>query len=251
MTQTRTRPARWLSATGLGIVAAWTLSSCGGGAPALTDIAADARQSMEEATSFTYTVTDPDGVHGDELELGEFSSHTDQVNYNILFTMPQADVEVRAVDENTAFLRLNLKDESLSEVLGNVDTDGQWIEVPESEQDDLSEYTEEVDGIIETTFSLIEGLSDEELDTIEVEDTEIDGQAVYKYVVPATADSETAHYTGAETVEFYFLQDSSELVQVDASTGDSTATHAFSDLNEVEVFDAPPEDEIADLEWSF
>lgn len=251
MTQTRTRPARWLSATGLGIIAAWTLSSCGGGPPALTDITGEARQSMEEATSFTYTVADPDGVHGDELESGEFSSHTDQVNYNIVLTMPQADVEVRAVDESTAFLRLSLKDEALSEVLGDVDTDGQWIEVPESEQDDLSEYTEEVDGIIETTFSLLEGLSDEELDSIEVEDTELDGQAVYKYLVPATTDSETAQYTGAETVEFYFLQETSELVQVDASTGDSTATHAFSDLNDVETFEAPPEDEIADFEWSF
>lgn len=251
MTQTMSRPPRLLTATGLGIVAVLTLSSCGGGPPALTEIATEARQSMEDATSFTYTVTDPDGVHGDELELGEFSSHTDQVNYNILLEMPQADVEVRAVDETSAFLRLNLKDESLSEILGNVDTDGQWIEVPEAEQEDLSEYTQDFDSIIETTFSLIEGLSEEELDTIEVEETELDGQAVYKYVVPATADGETAQYTGAETVEFYFLQETSDLIQVDASTGDSTATHGFSEMDAVEDFEAPPEDEIADLEWSF
>lgn len=251
MTQTMSRKAHRVATTGLGIVAALTLSSCGGGPPALTEIATEARQSMEEATSFTYTITDPEGVHGEELDLGEFSSHTDQVNYNILLEMPQADVEVRAVDDTNAFIRLNLKDESLSEILGNVDTDGQWIEIPESEQEDLSEYTQEFDGIIETTFSLIEGLSEEELETIEVEETELDGQAVYKYVVPATADGETAHYTGAETVEFYFLQETSDLIQVDASTGDSTATHGFSDLDEVEVFEAPPEDEIADLEWSF
>lgn len=251
MTNTMTRPTRWLSVTGLGIVAAWTLSSCGGGAPALTEIAGNARQSMEEATSFTYTVADPDGVHGEELESGEFSSHTDRVNYNILFSMPQADVEVRAVDESTAFLKLNLKDESLREVLGDVDTDDKWVQVPESEQEDLSQYTEDFDGIIDTTFSLIEGLSEEELDAVEVEETELDGQAVYKYVVPATANGESEHYTGAETVEFYFLQDSSELVQVDASTGDRTATHAFSNLNEVEIFEAPPEEEIAEMEWSF
>ena len=193
MTKTLTRPARWLSASGLGIVAAWTLSSWGGGPPALTDIAEEARQSMEEATSFTYTISDPDGVHGEELEAGEFSSHTDRVNYNILFSMAQADVEVRAVDESTAFLRLNLKEESLSDLLGNVDTDGQWIEVPESEQEDLAAYTEDFEGIIDTTFSLIEGLTEEELDTIEVEETELDGDAVYKYVVPATADDETTH----------------------------------------------------------
>jgi len=196
-------------------------------------------------------VADPDGVHGEELESGEFSSHTDRVNYNILFSMPQADVEVRAVDESTAFLKLNLKDESLREVLGDVDTDDKWVHVPESEQEDLSQYTEDFDGIIDTTFSLIEGLSEEELDAVEVEETELDGQAVYKYVVPATANGESEHYTGAETVEFYFLQDSSELVQVDASTGDSTATHAFSNLNEVEIFEAPPEEEIAEMEWSF
>lgn len=251
MTNTRTHPARWLSLTGLGIVAAWTFSSCGGGPPALTDIAEESRQSMEEATSFTYTVTDPDGVHGEELESGEFSSHTDRVNYNILFSMPQADVEVRAVDESTAFLRLNLKDESLSDILGNVDTDGQWIEVPESEQDDLGEYTEDFDGIIETTFSLIEDSSEEQLDAVDVEETEVDGQPVYKYIVPATADGDTTHYTGAETVEFYFVQESSDLVRVDATTGDATATHAFTDLNEVELFETPPEEEIADLEWSF
>ncbi len=251
MTKTLTRPARWLSASGLGIVAAWTLSSCGGGPPALTEIAEEARQSMEEATSFTYTIADPDGVHGEELEAGEFSSHTDRVNYNILFSMAQADVEVRAVDESTAFLRLNLKDESLSDLLGNVDTDGQWIEVPEAEQEDLAAYTEDFEGIIDTTFSLIEGLTEEELDTIEVEETELDGDAVYKYVVPATADDETTHYTGAETVEFYFSQDSSHLLRVDASTDDSTATHAFTELNEVEVFESPSEDEIADLDWSF
>lgn len=251
MTDTMTRPTRWLSVAGLGIVAAWTLSSCGGGPPALTEISESAKQSMEEATSFTYTVSDPEGVHGEEIEAGEFSSHTDQVNYNILFSMPQADVEVRAVDETTAFLRVDLKDESLREILGSADTDGKWIEVPESEQEDLSTYTEDVDGIIETTFSLIDGLSEEELDTVEVEETELDGQAVYKYVVPATADDETTQYTGAETVEFYFQKDSSDLVQVDASTGDNTATHAFSDLNEVELFEAPPEDEIAELDWAF
>lgn len=251
MTQIMSRPAHRFTATGLGIVAALTLSSCGGGPPALTDIAAEARQTMEDATSFTYTVTDPDGVHGDELELGEFASHTDQVNYNIMLEMPQADVEVRAVDETSAFLRLNLKDEALNEILGEVDTAGQWIEVPEAEQDGLSEYTQELDGIIETTFSLIEGLSEEERENIEVEETELDDQAVYKYVVPATADGDTAHYTGAETVEFYFLQETSDLVQVDASTGDSTATHGFSDIDEVEVFEAPPEEEIADLDWSF
>lgn len=251
MTKTLTRPARWLSFSGLGVVAAWTLTACGGGPPALTEIAGEARQSMEEATSFTYTITDPDGVHGEDLDAGEFSSQTEQVNYNIVFSMAQADVEVRAVDETTAFMRLDLKDESLSDLLGNVDTDGQWIAVPESEQEDLATYTEDFDGIIDTTFSLIEGLTEDELDTVEVEATELDGEDVYKYVVPATADGETTHYTGAETVEFYFLQDSSNLVRVDASMDESTATHAFTDLNEVEIFEAPSEDEIADVDWSF
>lgn len=251
MTKTLTRPARWLVTSGLGIVAAWTLSSCGGGPPALTEISEEARQSMEEATSFTYTISDPDGVRGDDIEAGEFSSHTDRVNYNNVLSTEQTDVEVRAVDETTVFFRLNLKDESLSELLGNVDTDDQWIEVPESEQEDLATYTEDFEGIIDDTFSVIEGLTEDELDTIEVEETELDGEAVYKYIVPATADDETTHYTGAETVEFYFSQDTSNLLRVDASMDDSTATHAFTDLNEVEIFEAPPEDEIADLDWSF
>lgn len=251
MSHTLTRPVRWLSMTSLGIMAAWTLSSCGNGPPALTEIADEARQSMQEATSFTYAIEDPNGVHGEELDAGEFSAQRDQVNYNILISTQQADVEVRAVDETTAFLRLDLKDDSLSEILGSVDTDGQWIEVPESEQEDLSEYTQDFDGIIETTFSLIDGLSEEELENIEVEEIDLDGQEVYKYVVPATADEETSHYTGAETVEFYFTKESSELVQVDASSGDDTATHAFSDFNEVELFEAPPEDEVADIDWSF
>lgn len=251
MNNTRTRQARWLSVGGLGIVATLLLSSCGGGPPSLTEISEEAKQSMDEATSFTYTLSDPDGVRDDELEAVEFSTHTEQVNHNILVSTPQAEVEVRAVDESTVFFRLSQEDEALSDLLGNVDTAGQWIEVPESEQEELASFTGDFDGIIDNTFDLIEGLSEEELETTEVEETELDGQPVYKYLVPATADDETAHYTGAETVEFYFSQESSQLLRVDASLDDRTATHAFTDLNEVEVFEAPSEDEIADLDWSF
>lgn len=251
MTNTMTRPTRWLSVAGVGILAAWTLSSCGGGPPALTEISDSAQQSMEEATSFTYTVSDPDGVHGEEIEAGEFSGQTDQVNFNITVTTPDADIEIRAVDESTSFLKLSFSDESLRDLLGGAETEGQWIAVPSSEQEDLSEFTDDFDGIDETTFSLIEGLSEEELDTVEVEEIELDGQDVYKYVVPATADNNSDLYTGAETVAFYFLKESSELVQVDASTGDSTATHAFTDFNQVELFEAPADDEIAELDWAF
>lgn len=251
MTRTRTRPARWLSLTGLSIVAAWTLTSCGNGPPALTEISQEARQSMEEASSFTYTVEDPDGVHGDELLAGEFSTHTDQVNYNIVLAMPQTDLEVRAVDETSLFLKVDHKDDSANDALGGFDTDGQWIAVPEAEQDDLSQYTEDFDGVINTTFSLIEGLSEEQLNAVEVEETDVEGQDVYKYIVPATSDSDSTHYTGAETVEFYFTQESPELVRVDASNQDGTATHGFNDLDAVEMFEAPAEEEMADIDWAF
>lgn len=251
MTTTLHQPIRRASVVGLSIVAALTLASCAGGPPALNDISESARQAMDEATSYTYTISDPDGVHGDEIISGEFSGQTDQVNFDITFSTPDADMEVLAVDESTSFLKMSFKDEALQELLGGDETAGKWLQVPSEEQEDLNQFTDEFESINETTFSLIEGLSEEELETVEVEETELDGQSVYKYVVPATADNNSDLYTGAESVAFYFATETSELLQVDATSGDKTAVHAFSDFNEVDLFEAPPAEDITDLEWTF
>lgn len=56
---------------------------------------------------------------------------------------------------------------------------------------------------------------------------------------------------GADTASFYFSQESSELVQLDGNTDEATIVVTFSDYDNVEPFEAPPEDEIADLEWEF
>lgn len=251
MTKTMTRPTRWFAATGLGVIAAWTLASCGGGPPDLTDISETAKQSMEEATSFTYTMSDPDEVHDEEVSSAELSGQTDEANFHIALANQGLDLEVLVVDESSSYIKMGLDDEADDDFFANLDTNGKWIEAPESEIEDLIDFNDGFDSTIETTFSLIEGLSEEELDTVEVEETELDGQEVYKYIIPATAEGNSNLYTGAETVAFYFLQESSELVQVDATSEAGTATHAFSDLNEVELFEAPAEDEIADLDWSF
>lgn len=252
MTKTMSRPTRWLSVTGVGIISAWVLAACGGGPPELSEITDEAEQAMEEATSFTYTMADPEGVHDDELTAMEFSGQTDQPNFHINMASNEMDLEILIVDETSSFLQIEFTDEELQELFGVDEAQqGQWIEVPESELDDLDEFTDEFDAMSDRTFSLAEDLSEEELDAVEVEETELEGQAVYQYTVPATGETETELYPGADTVAFYFLQNTSELVQVDASTGDSTATHTFSDLDEVELFEAPPEEERAELEWEF
>ena len=129
--------------------------------------------------------------------------------------------------------------------------EGQWIQAPESGLQDTLGLEDEFASTTETAFSLIDELSDEELETLDAEETELDGQEVYKYTVPATTGNNSDLYTGSETVAFYFLKETSDLIQVDATSGEKTATHAFTNLNEVELFEAPPEEEISDLQWTF
>lgn len=251
MTITQHTTGRWFTVAGLGAVVAVTLSACVGGPPKLPEIAESAQELMNEATSYTYAILDPDGVHDQEILAGEFSGQTDRVNFQISMSSDALEAQILAVDDATSFLKLTPKDEAMQELFGSESTDGKWIAVPEAEQDDLNQFTDEFDGINEATFSLIEGLSEEELDTVEVEEIELDGESVYKYIVPATADNDSDLYTGAESVAFYFTTENSELVQVDATTGDKTATHTFSDFNEVELFEAPAEEDIAELDWTF
>lgn len=251
MTKTMTRPTRWLAVTGLGVIAAWTLASCGGGAPELTEISETAKQTMEEATSFTYTMNDPDDVLAEDITSAELSGQTDEANFHIVLADQGLDLELLVIDESSSYIKMEVDEDATDELFADFDTGGKWIDAPESEISDLLSFNDGFDSTIETTFSLIEGLSDEELDTVEVEETELDGQEVYKYVIPATAENSSDLYTGAETVAFHFAKESSELLQVDATSEAGTATHAFSEMNEVELFEAPADDEIADLDWSF
>lgn len=252
MNRTMTRPTRWLSLTGLGVVSAWTLTACGGGAPELTEISDSAQQSMEEAESLTYTLSDPDGVHEDDLNSMEFSGQTAQANFAINANTADLDMEILVVDEESTFIRMTFNDEDM-QAMFNAEgiEEGQWIQTPESEVADIEQFTDEFEGLSDRTFALTEGLTEEDLEAVEVEETELDDQAVYKYTVPATGETETELYPGADTVAFYFSQDSSELVQVEASSGESTATHTYGDYDAVEPVEAPPEDEIADLDWEF
>lgn len=247
-----TRPARWLSLTGLGVATAWTLTACGGGAPELTEISESAQQSMEEAESLTYTLSDPDGVHEDDLNSMEFSGQTDQANFAINANTSDLDMEILVVDEESTFIRMTFNDEDM-QAMFNAEgiEEGQWIQTPDSEVADIEQFTDEFEGLSDRTFALTEGLTEEDLEAVEVEETELDDQAVYKYTVPATGETETELYPGADTVAFYFSQDSSELMQVEASSGENTATHTYGDYDAVEPVEAPPEDEIADLDWEF
>lgn len=251
MNHTMTKPKRWLSATGLGVIAAWTLAACGGGPPSLTEISETAKQSMSEASSFTYTRTDPDGVHDEDISLIEWSGQTEQDNHQVTIDAEQGSLEFLVIDESTAFLKLDPQEGAEDELFTLPGAEGQWIQAPESGLQDTLGIEDEFASTTETAFSLIDELSDEELETVEVEETELDGQEVYKYTVPATTGNNSDLYTGSETVAFYFLKETSDLIQVDATSGDNTATHAFTNLNEVELFEAPPEDEISDLQWTF
>src|SRR5690625_8003453 len=103
---------------------------------------------------------------------------------------------------------MGLDDEADDDFFASLDTNGKWIEAPESEIEDLIDFNDGFDSTIETTFSLIEGLSEEEHDTIEVEETELDGQEHYKYIMQTTAEGNTNQYTESETVACNFLSES-------------------------------------------
>ena len=251
MNQTMTKPKRWLTATGLGVIAAWTLASCGGGPPSLTEISESAKQSMSEASSFTYTRSDPNGVHDEDISIIEWSGQTEQDNHHVTITADQGTLEFLVIDEATAFLKLDPQEGAEDELFTLPGAEGQWIKAPESGLEDTMGIEYEFATTTETAFALIDDLSQEELETVEAEETELEGQEVYKYTVPATAGNDSDLYTGSEAVSFYFLKETSELVQVDATSGENTATHAFTNVNEVELFKTPPADEISDLEWTF
>src|SRR5690625_6203340 len=206
-----TRPTRWFAATGLGVIAAWTLASSGGGRPDLTELSETAKRSKEEETSLTYNMSAPKEVNDEEVSSAELSGQTDEANFHIALANQGLDLEVLVVDESSSYIKMGLDDEADDDFFASLDTNGKWIEAPESEIEDLIDFNDGFDSTIETTFSLIEGLSEEELDTVEVEETVLDGQEVYKYSIPATAGGKTSLYTGADTVSCYFLHESSEL----------------------------------------
>src|SRR5699024_11182075 len=241
-----TRPTRWLSLTGLGVVSAWTLTACGGGAPELTEISDSAQQSMEEAESLTYTLSDPDGVHEDDLNSMEFSGQTAQANFAINANTADLDMEILVVDEESTFIRMTFNDEDM-QAMFNAEgiEEGQWIQTPESEVADIEQFTDEFDGLSDRTFALTEGLTEVDLEEVEIKVTVQNNQSYYKYTVHASGVKETELYPGADTVALYISQDSSELVQVEASSGENTATHSYGDYDAVEPVEAQPEDEIA------
>lgn len=106
-----TRPTRWLSITGLGVVSAWALADCGGGAPELTEISDSAQQSMEEAGSISYSVSDPDNLAEETLEQMEYSGQLDDTNFQLSAIIDGAVMDARIIDESTAFMKLEFEDE--------------------------------------------------------------------------------------------------------------------------------------------
>lgn len=252
MTRRMTRPTRWLSITGLGVVSAWALAACGGGAPELTEISDSAQQSMEEAGSISYSVSDPDNLAEETLEQMEYSGQLDDTNFQLSAIIDGAVMDARIIDESTAFMKLEFEDEETRSMTGMTEEhEGMWIEAPEESMPNIDELTGLFDELSVGVFDLINNLNEEELDAVEVEETELDGKAVYKYTVPATGEVEAEVVPGADTASFYFSQESSELVQLDGNTDEATIVVTFSDYDNVEPFEAPPEDEIADLEWEF
>lgn len=252
MTKTMSRPTRTLSATGLGIISAWALSACGGGPPELTEVSDTARETMEEAGSITFTMQDPDDLLDDELTAMEYSGQANETNFSLSVSMAGDEVDALVVDESTAYIKFAFDDEDMSSLLGiSEEQEGQWLEAPESDLLGVDEATAQLDEMSSGVFDLIDNLSEEELEAVEAEETDLDGQQVYKYDVPATGEVETEVVQGAETASFYFLQDTSELVQLEASSEDATAVFTFSDYDSVEPVEAPPEEDIADLDWQF
>lgn len=252
MTHTMSRPARWLSATGLGIVAAWTLTSCGTNAPELTEVADSAQQAMDEASSISYSISDPDNVADETPARVDFSGQLDEPNFELSATLDGARVETRSIDDSTAFMKYEFEDDETRSTFGmDEEHEGLWIEASESDVADIENQAGLFDDLSTGVFNLIDNLTDEELEAVEIEETELDGQSVYKYTVPATGEVETEVVPGADTVAFYFVQESSELLQLDGSSADATMTVTFSDYDNVEPFEAPAEDEISDLDWEF
>lgn len=252
MTKTMSRQSRRLSATGLGLAAAWTLTACGGGAPELTEVSDSAQQAMNDATSISYTVSDPDNLADEALEEMAFSGQLDETNFRLMTHLDGTDLELLLVDESTAFAKYEFDDEEARSTFGmSEEHEGVWVKAPENDLVNVEELTNTFDELSTGVFDLINNLDEEELEAVEVEETELDGEPVYQYTVPATGEVETEVVPGADTASFYFLQESSELVQLDGTTDDATITITFSDYDNVDPFEAPPEDEISDLDWEF
>lgn len=246
------RPARRFAATGIGVVAAWTLTACAGGPPPLDEISENAQQTMHDAQSISFTLSDPDHLLDDELTSMEYSGQFNETNFHLNASMCNTNVEALVVDEESAFMKFETGDEELDALFGvSEDQEGKWIEAPESDLIGVEDSTKQFEEISNSVFELINSLSEEELEAVEVEEDELDGKPVYVYKVPATGEVETELVPGANTASFYFLQDSETLVQLDASTDDETAVFTFSDYDNVDPVEAPPEDEIADIDWEF
>lgn len=252
MTHTMSRPARWFSASGLGIVAAWTLAACGSSAPELTEVADSAQQAMDNASSISYSVADPENLADETLAQMDFSGQLNEPNFRLSATLDGALAETLSIDDTTSFMKYEFEDEETRSEFGmDEQHEGLWIEASESDVANMEDHAGLFHELSAGVFELIDNLNEEELDAVEVEETELDGQSVYKYTVPATGEVETEIVPGANTVAFYFVQESSELVQLDGSSDEATITITFSDYDSVEPFEAPPEDEISDLNWQF
>ena len=252
MTKTVSRPTRRLTATGLGVVTAWTLAACADGPPPLDEISESAQQTMNDAQSISFTMSDPDHLLDDELTSMEYSGQFNETNFHLNASMSDTNIEALVVDEDSAFMKFETGDEDLDALFEmSEEQEGKWIEAPESDLIGVEDSTKQFEEISNSVFDLINNLSEEELEAVEVEEDELDGEPVYVYNVPATGEVETELVPSANTASFYFLQDSDTLMRLYASTDDETAVFTFSDYDSVDPVEAPSEDEIADIDWQF
>lgn len=253
------RSTRFYKVSGIAVAAALGLAACAGGPPDLAEITESAEQQWKEATSFSYSLEDPDGLTGEDLNFVQYAGQTDGQNFQLEFETESEDsterIEILQVDASNAFVKMDRADEAVNELLGDAAGGNKWVVIPTNEIEDFVGSIGAFDGLHEQlydqTFSLIHELSEEELDTVEVEESELDGQEVYQYTVPATADAESDIYTGTESVTFTFDKETSVFLQLEAVSGESSITYSFSDLNEVDVFEAPAEEDTAEVDWLF
>lgn len=251
MTLTMKHSNRWTRGTALSLFAALTLAACGGSPPPLPEISSSAKETMQETVSFTYTREDPADVHGQNMTFIEWSGQTSDTNFHTKISSDDGDFEFLIIDDSTSFIRVEPNENADNSQFSIPGSEGKWLALPESEAAGALGIDENFGTSVTSTFGIIEELSEEELDTVEVEEIELSGESVYKYVVPATANNGSGLYTGSETVAFYFDKETSRLIQVDATSGEDTATHVFSDFDEIEPFEAPDPAEIADFDWTF
>src|SRR5699024_10635707 len=207
LTKTVSRPTRRLTATGLGVVTAWTLAACADGPPPLDGISESVQQTIKDGQSLSFTMWNPDHLFDDDLTSMEYSEQFTETNFHQKTSMTDSKIEVLVVDEESAFMKFETGDEDLDGLFEmSEEPVGKWIEAPESYLIGVDDSTKQFEQISNSVFDLINNLSEEELEAVEVEEDELDGEPVYVYNVPATGEVETELVPRANTASFYFLQ---------------------------------------------